>query len=238
MRLIVLILLSLAASLHAGEAVGEDFNEDDNHEYASLPPMRLSGEFGISKWLYNPDSVSSDYDRYLNRLELGQSLSAELAYFFWPKGGLGVNWIWFISRATGEGFTEHIGTFETHQVRERMSVWYAGPDFLTRMHLTQNTLLIGGLGVGYLNYTNTGIDNSFVYRATAENYALQVHVGTDYSIFRFLALGLEGRFLFSNVREIIYNHKKFRAEDPENKYMWYNLGLYRFELSAALHFLL
>jgi len=236
--LLLLLSLLLPASARAGDILGDDFNEDDLHEYASLPKLRLSGQTGISKWLHDPDSISSGYDKYLNRLEMGQNLSTELAYFFWPKGGLGVNWIWFISRATGSGFEEKIGSKTLHTVSERMSVWYLGPDFLTRLHITQNTLLIGGLGVGYLNYTNTGIDNGFVFRATAENYALQVHVGADYSIFRFLALGVEGRFVFSNTREMVYNHKKYRAEDPDNQYMFYNWGLYRLELNAGLHFLL
>jgi len=37
---------------------------------------------------------------------------------------------------------------------------------------------------------------------------------------------------------MVYNHKKYRAEDPDNQYMFYNWGLYRLELNAGLHFLL
>jgi hypothetical protein len=238
MRLAILILLGFYLPTHAGEILGDDFNEDDNHEYASLPKLRLSGQTGYSKWLFSPDSLSKSYNRYLDKLEQGQTTNAELAYFFWPRGGLGISWIWFVSRASDSGITEIKGNPTLHKIQERVSVNYLGPDFLTRLHTSQNSLLVGGLGVGYLFFHETGIDNARAFSVTAENFAIQAHVGAEYSIWRFLAVGFEGRLFFSNLREYKYNGVKYKLKDPNNQFIWYNVPLYRLELSAGLHLLL
>lgn len=243
MAFILLILLTLLAlctppPLQAGAVLGDDFEEEKDHAYAALPKLRISGEFGFSKWLMSPDSTTKSFDAYLGRLEMGTSTNAEIAYFFWPRGGLGLSWIWFLSRAKATDIQLWQSSTTTHTIEERVSVTYVGPDFLTRHKLNEKSMLIGGLGVGYLFFHDSGIDNAKTFSITAQNYAIQAHVGADYSTIHNLALGLEGRFFFSNLREYRYNGVKIKIKDPDNQFIWYNIPLYRLELSIGLHLLL
>jgi hypothetical protein len=238
MRYLALLVLCLTQPLRAGDVVGDDFNEEDNQEYVSLPRLHLSGQYGYSQWLFSPDSVSPSYDKYLDKLETGTSVSASLVYFFWPKGGIGFNWILFTSRESDTTVGMNIRDPSLHVLKERVSVYYWGPDFLTRLHLSQNIMLVGGLGAGYLHFLNTGYDNGVPFKIEAHNYAVQTHVGCDYSLMRYWAIGIEGRFVFSNLREYTYNGKKVVLEDPENNFMWYNVPLYRLELSLGIHLML
>jgi hypothetical protein len=235
---LALSALCLSAPLSAGEVIGEDLNEEDNQEYTSLPRLRLSIETGYSQWLFNPDSTSDSYDGYLNDLERGQSTAAEIAYFFWPRGGIGLNWIWFVSRAKGTGIEVRTGDGSSHSLRDRVSVTYIGPDFLTRLHLSQYALVVAGFGAGYLEFLNTGFQDLNVFEIKAHNFAVLTHVGVEYSLMRLAAVGLEGRFVFSNIREYTYNGKKYRVNDPEDKWTFYNIPLYRLEVNAALHLML
>lgn len=235
---ITLLALCFSTPILAGEVLGEDFDEAENHTYAALPKLRVSAEYGFSKWLMSPDSITSSYENYLSRLEIGTTSNAELAYFFWPKGGVGVSWIWFLSRAKATDIQKWPSSSATHNLDERVSVTYIGPDFLTRHQLSDKAMLIGGLGVGYLFFHESGVDNSKTFSVTAENFAIQAHVGADYAFVHNLALGLEGRFFFSNIREYNYNGIKYKIKDPNNQFIWYNVPLYRLELSAGLHLLL
>ncbi len=235
---LTMVSIGIPSPIQAGEVLGEDFNEAENHTYAALPKLRVSAEYGFSKWLMSPDSITSSYESYLSRLEIGTSSNAELAYFFWPKGGVGVSWIWFLSRAKATDIQKWPSSPTKHSLEERVSVTYIGPDFLTRHQLSDKAMLIGGLGVGYLFFHESGIDNAKTFRVTAENFAIQAHVGADYALVHNLALGLEGRFFFSNIREYNYDGIKYKIKDPNNQFIWYNVPLYRLELSAGLHLLL
>ncbi len=221
----------------AGEVLGNDLNEDEIHEYVSLPKLRISGEVGFSKWVISPDSISSEYDDFYSSLGLGTCASADIEYFFWPRGGFGFSWIQFISRAAKDNFPVQNNSSQLHSIHERIIVQYLGPDFIARQIITQNTMLIAGLGAGYLTFQSTGVDNGFQYKVEAHNYAIQTHVGLEYSFLRFLAVGVEGRFLFSNLTEYTYNGVKHVLTDTQNQFIWYNIPLYRFEISGGLRIL-
>ncbi|HLP40555.1 MAG TPA: hypothetical protein VK465_03525, partial [Fibrobacteria bacterium] len=63
-------------------------------------------------------------------------------------------------------------------------------------------------------------------------------LGYDYTLMRFVGLGINGRFFFSNVAEYTLNGEKRVIKDVENKYSYYNVPLYRLELNVGLRFYL
>ncbi len=228
------LLFALPAS--AGSVLGEDFNEDDAHDYKGLPDFRLSIEGGFSQWMIDPDSVSAEYKTYDDDLKRGWDGTAELDYFPWPKGGIGFTWIWFLSRASATNITHWENEQVVHDFKDRASFVYIGPTFLSRLRLGRKGMLVAGFGGGYLDVSDNWTDNTVVNKVTAHNFALMAEVGWDREIHRYLAIGINGRFVFSNLRDYTYNGKQVRISDPENKYMWYNVPLERLELNLGLRF--
>jgi len=219
-----------------GGVLDDELNEDESADYAGLPKLRLSLEAGFSRWQYNHDTVTSDYKDYLNDVQNAWNYSAELAYFPWPKGGIGVNWIWFLSKAQGRDILPYRNSTISHDLKERVSFVYIGPTFLTRMHTGRFGLLVAGVGAGWLTVRRTWTDNGVGNLLEAANYAVTANLGWDYSIYRFLGVGINGRFILCNVREYTYNGKRITIVQPEAAYHWSNMPLHRFELNAGVRF--
>src|SRR5688572_5742102 len=75
--------LANAPQVRAGSVLGDDFSQEESHDYGGMPKLRLNLETGYSQWIYNPDSLSPAYDKYLNNLESGWNFAADFVYFPW-----------------------------------------------------------------------------------------------------------------------------------------------------------
>ncbi len=239
-----LILLTALAALsgftaipaRADDILGDDVNEEESHDYNGMPKLRLSMETGYSQWMYNPDSVTDQYDKFLNTLESGWDFSAEAAWFPWPKGGIGANWIWFLSKAAGDQIQTDPKSDARHDIRERASFVYFGPTFLSRLQFGRFGLLVGGFGGGMLFVNDSWTDNGRSYVVKAKTYAAVANVGWDYSFYRLVSFGINARALLSNVKEYTFNGQKVVIKQPDDPHYWSNITLSRFELNAGIRF--
>jgi hypothetical protein len=230
------LLAALAACPGHADILGDDVNEDDSHDYNGLPKMRLALETGYSQWMYNPSGVTQEYDEYLNTLESGWDYSAEAAWFPWPKGGVGANWIWFLSKAGGDGVKTDSTGATLHNLRERASFVYYGPTFLSRLQFGRFGLLVGDFGAGLLFVNDTWTDNGKKYVVKAKTYAAVASVGWEYSFYRLVSAGINARILLSNVREYTFNGQKVTIAQPDDPRYWSNITMSRFELNAGVRF--
>ncbi|HKP98235.1 MAG TPA: hypothetical protein VJ385_21065 [Fibrobacteria bacterium] len=234
--LLALLTGPALAPARAGEVLGDDFNEEESHDYNGMPKLRLALETGYSQWMYNPDSLTPDYDEYLNTLESGWNFSAEAAWFPWPKGGVGVNWIWFLSKAQRADLKIVKNSNSLHSMRDRVSVVYFGPTFLSRLQCGRFGLLVGGFGAGPLLMNYTWTDNGLDNVVKATTYAAVANIGWDYSFYRLVSFGVNARVLLSNLREYTYNGKKVTLKQPDDPHYWVNISMTRFELNAGIRF--
>jgi len=237
-RIAAFLLFACLAALpvRADDVLGDDVNEEESHDYNGMPKLRLSLETGYSQWMYNPDSLSSDYHDYLNGLESGWDFAAQAAWFPWPKGGIGADWIWFLSKAQKDGVATSNASPALHDMRDRVSIVYYGATFMSRLHFGRFGLLVGGFGGGpiYMNYTWT--DNGVPNVVKAQTYAAVATVGWDYSFYRLVSFGINARALLSNLKEYTFNGKKVSIKQPDDPHSWANISLTRFELNAGIRF--
>lgn len=225
-----------AASPSHASVMGDDFNTDESEDYSGLPKLRLALETGYSRWLYSPDGISKDYDDYLSNVQSGWNYAAELAYFPWAKGGFGMNWIWFLSKAHEKGIIMDTASNVPHELRERVSFLYFGPTFLTRLQYGRFGLIVVGFGAGWLTAHDSWTDNGTINVVEASNFAVATNIGWDYSLYRFVSIGINGRFILSNVREYTYNGRKVTLTQPDEAHHWVNIPLHRLEINAGIRF--
>ena len=234
---IILPLVFLLAPAKAG-VLGDDFNYEESEDYLSLPRLRLSVEGGFSQWLFPEDtSLTSGGKKYADDQQAAWNAAADAIYYFAPRGGVGLSWVWFLSRTQTQDLVVRSGG-GPHDLKERMSIVYLGPSFWTRVRAGRFGLAHAGFGAGYLGLRDTWTDNGASNVVEARTFALVTSLGWDYSIFRFVGVGINGRFVFSNIKEWRLNGEKVVVEDPLNQFYWFNVPLYRLELNAGLRIFL
>jgi hypothetical protein len=228
-------LFSVCASARAGGVFGDDTNEDEAHDYGGMPRLRFAIETGYSQWIYNPDSITSSYDDYLNTLESGWDISAQAAWFPWAKGGIGAEWIWFLSKAHQSGVkVDESGT--PVNLSERVSSVYYGPVFLSRMRFGRFGQIVGGFGAGLLDFRDGWYANGRFTLVEARTIAFVPQVGWDYSFYRLVSVGINARAVLADIGEYTYNGKQVKLEQPEDPHSWNSIGLTRFEINAGFRF--
>jgi hypothetical protein len=218
--------------------LGDDLNEDEGADYVSLPKLRLAVDAGLSQWLISDDStLTKAAKKYEDDQQSGHDLSVDAVYYFLPRGGAGLTWIWFISRTRAQDLVYRDGD-APGDIEERLSMYYIGPSFWTRVHAGRYGLIHAGFGAGYLHMLDTWNYDGESVKVEAKSYALVTSIGWDYSLLRYLGLGLNGRFVFSTVQEWTRNGERIRVEQPEDKNWWSNMPLYRLELNAGVRIFL
>lgn len=238
MRRAALFLCSLLFAFSApkaGSVLGDDSNEDDAHDYSGMPRMRFAVESGFSQWIFNPDSISRSYDKYLNTLETGWDISAQAAWFPWAKGGIGAEWIWFLSKAHRNGVTFQNGGAGVN-LNERVSSVYYGPVFLSRIRFGRFGLLVGGFGAGFLDFRDGWYANGKYYLVEANTFAFVPQVGWDYAFYRLVSVGINARAVLADINDYTYNGKKVELQQPDDPHSWSSISLTRFEINAGLRF--
>lgn len=237
MRRILLCLVCLAAICVPARAgvLGDDINEDEAHDYNGMPRWRLALETGYSQWIYNPDSLTSSYERYLNTLESGWDFSAQAAWFPWPRGGIGAEWIWFLSKTQRDGVRVDSAR-PAYDLRDRVSAIYYGPVFLSRAHFGRFGLLVGAFGAGLLDFNYDWTANGKPYRVEARTFAVVPEVGWEYACYRLVSVGINARAVLADLKSYTLNGKKVSIKQPDDPHYWNNIGLTRFELNAGIRF--
>lgn len=217
--------------------LGDDFNQEETHDYGGLPKLRLNLETGYSQWIYDPDSLSPAYEKYLNNLESGWNFAADIVYFPWAKGGLGLTWIWFLSNAEQKGVQKDTGSTALSDLRDRASYVYYGPTFMSRMKAGRNGLLVGSFSMGWMDMHYTIYENGSVGDVKAGQLAAVVNVGWEYAVYRFISIGVNARMLLCNLEEYTYNGEKVNInDDAAGPEQWSGIAMDRFELDFGIRF--
>lgn len=231
-----LLLAAAAPPARAGSVLGDDFNQEETHEYGGLPKLRLNLETGYSQWMYNPDSLAPAYEKYLNSLETGWNMAADIVYFPWAKGGIGVMWIWFLSKAENPDLRVDSAEATGHDMRDRASFVYYGPTFMSRLRLGNNGLLVGSFSAGWMDIHYTTSRDGALGESKAGKLAVVANVGWEYSVYRLVSLGINGRVLLCHMDDYTYNGKKVRINDKNAPQAWRNIGMSRFEIDFGIRF--
>ena len=233
--ILFLFLVLAETPSRAGGVLGDDYNEDEDHDYNGMPAYRLALETGYSQWIYNPDSLYKSYERYINTLETGWDFSAQAVWFPWAKGGVGVEWIWFLSRTRRDGVVVS-PTMPAIDLQDRVSAVYYGPTFLSRLQFGRFGLLVGAFGAGMLDFHYTWYGNGKKYVVDAKTFAVVPEVGWEYSFYRLVSFGINARAVIADLNDYTFNGKKVSLKQPDDPHYWRYIGLNRFELNGGIRF--
>lgn len=234
-------VLLLAAGM-VGNARAEfldfDAGTTDIPDYAALPRLRLAVDLGGGYLLSNLDtSLSSAAKSYQRSLNLGLAPGAEIAFFAWPKGGLGVSYFSFRSHA--ENPSLRVWDDEpTVAVEDVITMHYLGISFLTRSMLSAHGMVLAEVGVGKLWYRNDWKWDGGTHVTEAETYGFHVVLGWDRHIAGPFAFGVNGRFIYGSTKKITQDGEVYEATNPDNQYMIFDYTLHRIEVTAGLRLLL
>lgn len=123
--------------------------------------LRFGLDFGIG---LRTASVSTDMpselQKYANDLRKGFLLGGELVYFFHRKLGVGIkgNWSKSSNGMNNIYIEDEDGNGEFGLMRDRISMVYIGPHFLSRHTYERNdNVFCFGIGMGYLSYKNDAV---------------------------------------------------------------------------------
>lgn len=233
--LLFLLLAAAAIPARAGSVLGDDFNQDEDHDYNGMPKLRLAFGGGFSHWFHDPDSLYGPYERYMQKIENGTALSAQAVWFPWAQGGIGAEWIWFISRTKGMGIRLREGD-AGHDLRDRASFVYYGPTFMSRLQFGRFGMLTGAFGAGMLFMRYTYRLDGQAGVQTGSTYAFVPQVGWEYSFYRLLSMGINVRGLMANLTEYEQNGQKVVLTQPIDETWTYQIKMSRIEVIATLVF--
>src|SRR6185436_20856413 len=94
MRLLRPFLAALIFAVPACAGIlGEDFSGEEDREYRHMPALTFAFEAGYSHWFIGGDSVSASEERFLDNLKNGPTGNAQVVWWPWPQGGVGVECI-------------------------------------------------------------------------------------------------------------------------------------------------
>ena len=216
-----------------------DAGETEIPDYAALPRLRIAADLGGGYMLTNLDSsLTPQAKSYLRSLNLGLAPGAEIAFFPWPKGGLGLSYFSFRSEGEDPNLKYRSDDPATVAVEDAISMHYFGISFLTRSMVSSHGLVVAEVGVGKLWFFHDLKRDATPHEITAETYGFHVVLAWDRHIAGPFAFGINGRFVYGSTKKLTIDGEVYELEDPEGRYMTYDYTLHRIEVTAGLRILL
>jgi hypothetical protein len=236
---VVFLLLVFAPSSLQADFLDFDAGESDMRDYKALPRLRITGELGGAYLLANMDSNLTDEAKsYARKLNLGWAPTAELSYFPWPKGGLGLTYNAFFSQQSENNLVFRKGNPTAGNIADTLTLHYLGLSFLTRSMISSHGILVAGVGVGKLWYSNRWSSDGMPHHTEAGTYGFHVSLAIDQHITGPLAVGVASRFIYGSTRKYKYDGVSYELEDLSDDYYWFDFTMHRIEITAGIRILL
>ena len=207
LKIIVLLLVVLCPF----SLLQSQTNEETENDYQK---WRLGVSGGMSYMIGNTKQAKRDMtdmgissklaDDYYGDLKLGMVAGADFQYFFKPKYGLGVKYLFYSNSAelgekvslplSGDGVTLFNG-----RVKEQMYLNYVGPSFVTREFLgnQKKWAMTSLLSVGYVHCRNETLIADMPFVQTGNTLGLHGVVGIEYNFTKNIALGLDLAYMYA-----------------------------------------
>ena len=148
-------------------------------------------------------------DDYYGDLKLGMMAGVDFQYFFKPKFGLGIKYLFYSNSAktsenvslalNGDGVSLFHGPVE-----EQVYVNYVGPTFSTREFLgnQKKWSMTSLLSIGYVHYRDEGVIVGVPLLQTGNTFGWHGAIGIEHNLSKNVALGLELSYMYAFLSKV------------------------------------
>ena len=156
------------------------------------PRFRVAANGG---WGYRPTTMlgaSSDFKKYMRKLNFGFHYDVELSYYYQRSLGVGLKYNEFLSGNESAPAVHRDGSTEKGDMSDNIRTKYVGTMFNYRGLNSKNTnSFLMGLGFGYVNYQHKGFFVDKPVNINKHSAGFYCSLGYDWGIYKGLALGIQ-----------------------------------------------
>lgn len=193
-------------------------------EFKNYLKYRIGAKGGLGN-IIAPNSDTSPYGLYKEKLLRGWMFGVDAAYFFKDNIGVGATYTNYqASNSSTDLDYPNLFTQEAivgGQLSNKISHKFVGPTFLFRKNIDYKTFAILTLSPGMHLYTDKGLTNNAAFKFKGQSYGAAATLGLDFllgnDIFgRDIILSLEGGYNYGEMKTINNGVEKVTLPNPIN----------------------
>jgi hypothetical protein len=193
-------------------------------EFKNYLKYRIGAKGGLGN-IIAPNSDTSPYGLYKEKLLRGWMFGVDAAYFFKDNIGVGATYTNYQASNSSNDldypnlFTQE--AIKAGQLSNKISHKFIGPTFLFRKNIDYKTFAILTLSPGMHLYTDKGLTNNSAFKFKGQSYGAAATLGLDFllgnDIFgRDIILSLEGGYNYGEMKTINNGIEKVTLTNPIN----------------------
>lgn len=193
-------------------------------EFKNYLKYRIGAKGGLGN-IIAPNSDTSPYGLYKEKLLRGWMFGLDAAYFFGDHVGVGATYTNYQARNSSTNldypdlFSQE--AIKAGQLSNKISHKFVGPTFLFRKSIDYKTFAILTLSPGMHLYSDKGLTNNSAFHFKGQAYGAAATLGLDFllgnDIFgRDIVLSLEGGYNYGEISTIDNNVEKVKLVTPIN----------------------
>jgi hypothetical protein len=193
-------------------------------EFKNYLKYRIGAKGGLGN-IIAPNSDTSPYGLYKEKLLRGWMFGVDAAYFFKDNIGIGATYTNYQARNSSTSL-DYPDLFSQEpikggQLSNKISHKFVGPTFLFRKNIDYKTFAILTLSPGMHLYTDKGLTNNAAFNFKGQAYGAAATLGLDFllgnDIFgRDIVLSLEGGYNYGQITTIDNKVEKITLPTPIN----------------------
>lgn len=193
-------------------------------EFKNYLKYRIGAKGGLGN-IIAPNSDTSPYGLYKEKLLRGWMFGVDAAYFFKDNVGIGATYTNYQARNSSTSL-DYPDLFSQEpitggQLSNKISHKFVGPTFLFRKNIDYKTFAILTLSSGMHLYTDKGLTNNSAFNFKGQAYGAAATLGLDFllgnDIFgRDIVLSLEGGYNYGQITTIDNKIEKLKLPTPIN----------------------
>lgn len=193
-------------------------------EFKNYLKYRIGAKGGLGN-IIAPNSDTSPYGLYKEKLLRGWMFGVDAAYFFGDHVGIGATYTNYQARNSSTSL-DYPDLFSQEaikggQLSNKISHKFVGPTFLYRKSIDYKTFAILTLSPGMHLYSDKGLTNNSAFHFKGQAYGAAATLGLDFllgnDIFgRDIVLSLEGGYNYGEISTIDNKVEKIKLATPIN----------------------
>lgn len=193
-------------------------------EFKNYLKYRIGAKGGLGN-IIAPNSDTSPYGLYKEKLLRGWMFGVDAAYFFGDHVGIGATYTNYQARNSSTSL-DYPDLFSQEaikggQLSNKVSHKFVGPTFLFRKSIDYKTFAILTLSPGMHLYSDKGLTNNSAFHFKGQSYGAAATLGLDFllgnDIFgRDIVLSLEGGYNYGEISTIDNKIEKVKLATPIN----------------------
>jgi hypothetical protein len=177
--------------------------------------LEITSDAGYSyRFMLTPDSVKSSYASYFNKKRPGININGEIAYYR-ENQGIGFLCNSFMNKASGSQVEITPGVKVAKS--ENIHINYYSIQYHRRRIFNKSKFsAVYSFGLGYVQYQNTGKENTDEIDLNGSSYGLNVALSFEYKIYKHLSFHISPNFFMAVLSQYVQDGITFPLPKKES----------------------